>query len=123
MADQAPIATVEHAISVLRSAHNCDGWAPRCKHCDRQDDAERFIKAALAPSPVPSLAPVAGDRLLASLACHIDHDEPPGLSASSTARELLQLLDGIANDAGHAALFEIRAAIKMLAGRHGRAVL
>jgi hypothetical protein len=44
---------------------------------------------------VSSLAPVAGDRLLASLACHIDHDEPPGMGANQLARELLELLAGL----------------------------
>ncbi len=42
-----------------------------------------------------STAPVAGDRLLASLACHIDHDEPPGLAARRLATELLGLVDGL----------------------------
>jgi len=81
----------------------------------------RAIAEAEAP---PSMGPVTGDRLLASLACHIDHDEPPGMNANSTARELLNLLHGLANNTGgHAALFEVRAAIKMLAQRHGKAGL
>ncbi len=47
------------------------------------------------PVPAPSIAPVTGDRLLASLACHIDHDEPPGLAARQLANDLLELLDGL----------------------------
>ncbi len=48
-------------------------------------------------TPAPSIAPVTGDRLLASLACHIDHDEPPGLAARELATELLGLLDGLSS--------------------------
>lgn len=45
-------------------------------------------------TPVFSVGPVTGDRLLASLACHIDHDEPPGLAARELATVVLELLDG-----------------------------
>jgi hypothetical protein len=48
----------------------------------------------LAELKAPSSAPVTGDRLLASLACHIDHDEPPGLAARELATTVLELLDG-----------------------------
>jgi hypothetical protein len=43
------------------------------------------------------MLPVTGDRLLASLACHIDHDEPPGMAARGLAKSALELLGGLSS--------------------------
>lgn len=56
-----------------------------------------LVQSVAPPAPPLSLAPVAGDRLLASLACHIDHDEPPGMAASMLARTILELVKGLSS--------------------------
>jgi hypothetical protein len=48
-------------------------------------------------APVLSIGPVTGHRLLASLACHIDHDEPPGMAARQLAKSALALLAGLSS--------------------------
>jgi hypothetical protein len=63
-------------------------------------------------APVVSIGPVAGDRLLASLACHIDLDAPPGLAARQLASTVLDLLEGYANNQPPGALFALERSLK-----------
>ena len=65
----------------------------------------------------PEPAPVTGDRLLAALACHIDHDAPPGMAAREIARVVLELLGGSANDLPPLALHEGLVELKRKFGR------
>lgn len=68
-------------------------------------------------APTVSMAPVTGDRLLAALACHIDHDQPPGMAARELATAVLELLDGACNDQR---VFELHQALLDLKERFRR---
>jgi hypothetical protein len=89
-------------------------WHTMCQRAVEQ--LARLLRhARLQP---PDKGPVTGDRLLASVACHIDQDELLGMAARDIAGTVLALLDGCRNDGSTA--FRLHRHLLDLVERYGK---